>query len=294
MTNEDPTKYQASTPLVEAIFMDNEQESLKWIAELIEAGEDLNAFDYIAQTIPIEAAWRECVFDDQKSDAAVNLLLNNGVQVEPIESLGFYLTNLFVLGPIELTIRLMENGFRLSSQYRSTPIDEKTSEYDNLLTELLKAGLLDKVELLKPFGILELIDVFDDIGDSPLSSIASEGDRVLAEWLLKHGADINAHSESLIGSTALERAVENRHLKMIEFLLNRGANPNIRASMWKTVTERVSEFGSLKNKGIHDSNKDSGLIEIKRMVLAASKNFPPPMNPDGSISTVWPPDPKPK
>ena len=276
---------------MEAILLDDERESLKWVEELLKAGEDPNAFDHIAQTIPIEAAWREAVFSEQRTDAAVHLLLDQNADICQVQSLNFDILDLVISGSIDLTLLMLSKGLSLSWFYYLTEIQEKNCSWDNLLTVLLEHGMFDKIEQLMPHGVLEFIEVYDYLGDSPLSTMAMNGNRELAEWLLKHGANINAFSQSLIGNTPLDRADENHDLLMIEFLLQRGANPNVPTHMWITVTDRVSKYGSAKKKGHHDSSKDADLQEIKRMVLEASKKFPPPTYPNGTTPKVWPPNP---
>lgn len=291
-TDPQPVPYKPSTPLVEAIQLDDEEESVRWVQELLDAGEDPNAFDHVAQMFPLDAAWSEAVWEEQKSDRVLRLLLERGADVQIMAEKSLYLFELFVQGPFELTSMMFKHGLNFSSFYYTTELGERICSCDNLLTELIEAGKYEKIKQLEPFGILEFIHMFDDLGDAPLGYFAREGDRIAADWLLKHGADINLHSESLIGSTALDRAVHEHDLRMIEFLLNRGANPNIPTWMWITATDRVSKYGSVKTKGHHDSSKDADLVDIKRMVLEASKKFPPPTYPDGSKPKVWPPDPK--
>lgn len=289
-----PVANKPSTPLVEAIQLDDEKESVRWVEELLNAGEDPNVFDHVAQMFPLDAAWSEAVWEEQKTDRSLRLLLERGADVQTMADKSLYLFDLIVRGPVELTSFMFQHGLDFNSFYYTTELGERNCSCDNLLTELLEAGDYEKAKQLEPHGILEFIHIFDDLGDAPLGYFAREGDRTAADWLLKHGADINLHSESLIGSTALDRAVHEHDLRMIEFLLNRGANPNIPTWMWITATDRVSEYGSSKSKGRHDSSKDADLIEIKRMVLDASKKFPPPTYPDGSKPKIWPPDPKSK
>jgi hypothetical protein len=286
-----PVAYKPSTPLVEAIQLDDEKESVRWVEELLNAGEDPNVFDHVAQMFPLDAAWSEAVWKEQKTDRSLRLLLESGADVRTMADKSPYLSTLIVNGPVEITHHMFEHGLGWSCLYSTTQIGERICGFDNPLTELIEAGDYEKLKKLEPLGILDFIHVFDELGDAPLGYFAREGNRIAADWLLKHGADINLHSESRIGDTALDRAVHEHDLRMIEFLLNRGANPNIPTWMWITATDRVSEYESPKSKGRHDASKDSDLIEIKRMVLDASKKFPPPTYPDGSKPKVWPPEP---
>lgn len=276
---------------MEAVLLDDEQESYRWTKELLESGEDPNVFDHIASTVPLEMAWRMMTYDTQRSDAIVRLLLDHGAQVEPLRELPFDVSSHIVKGSIDVALLMLEQGLTLSWFYSTTQIGEKTCGWDNLLTELLTEKQFTKIDQLRAHGILDYLHVFDGLGDSPLSTMADEGDREAAQWLIGQGADINAHSLSQIGSTPLDRAVNNHDLKTVEFLLNRGANPNIPTWMWITATDRVSKHGPAKKKGRHDASKDADLVEIKRLVLEACKKFPTPIYPNGTSPGVWPPDP---
>lgn len=279
---------------MEAIQLDDDKESVRWVQELLDAGEDPNAYDKTTQMFPMDAAWSEAVWEEHRTDHVVRLLLEAGANLQVLAEKSPYVNGLILNGQIDLTLLMFRHGLKLSEFYYTTEIGERHCGTDNLLTRLLKQGEYEKIEQLEPFGILEFIHIFDDLGDAPLGYFAREGDRIAAGWLLKHGANINLHSESIIGDTALDRAIHEHNIQMIEFLLNRGANPNIPTWMWITATDRVSEYGTAKTKGHHDSSKDADLIEIKRIVLEASKKFPPPTYPDGSKPKVWPPHPKPK
>jgi len=290
----EPSRYPASTLLVEAIQLDSEPESLKWAQDLLKAGEDPNAFDHIAQTLPLEAAWREAAWEDHKSDTALKVLLESGADVQLLTERSLYSLDLIARGPVDLTLLMIEHGLDLSSLYYTTEIGERHCGWDNPLTMLLEIADFTKINQLEPFGILDFVHIYDELGDAPLGYFAREGNRDIADWLLKHGADINARNEYHIGNTALDRAIHEHDLYMIEFLLNRGANPNIPTWMWITATDRVSKYGSARTKGRHDAKKDADLVEIKHIVLEASKNFQPPTYPDGSTPSVWPPDPSSK
>ena len=185
----------------------------------------------------------------------------------------------------------LKNGFKFDWFYRETEFGELVSGFTNPLTELLSNANYETADALVDHGILVFLRVFDYLSDPPLGCAAREGDLQAANWLIKHGADVNHHFESHAGSTPLDRAVQEHNLRMVEFLINRGANPNIPTWMWITATDRVSKIGPAKRKPRHDDSKEHDLQEIKRLVLDASKKFPPPTYPNGTTPEVWPPDP---
>lgn len=181
---------------------------------------------------------------------------------------------------------------KLDSLYTPNQLDEQVCNGDNLLTLLLENDRLDNINTLKPYGIMDFISRFDELGDSPLGSMANNHHMNQANWLIQSGADVNAHCGGLIGSTALDRAIESTDVEMTRFLLAAGANPNIPTLMWMTATDRAVnfmpdfEFRRKENRVIPDA------VQIREMILEASKNFPCPTMHDGSQPEVWPPKPR--
>jgi ankyrin repeat protein len=64
--------------------------------------------------------------------------------------------------------------------------------------------------------------------DRLLLSAVNDNDAAMADWMLKLGADINAHTSSAY--TPLNLAVKNGDIGMIQKLLAHGANPNQQAN----------------------------------------------------------------
>lgn len=81
------------------------------------------------------------------------------------------------------------------------------------------------------------VNEFDDLSRTPLH-YAVEGEHYkAAQWLLEHGAEVNANEEELIGETALCLAAQQDYPEMVELLLKHGANPDIPG--WMQLTARV-------------------------------------------------------
>jgi ankyrin repeat protein len=81
------------------------------------------------------------------------------------------------------------------------------------------------------------LELFDDLEKAPLH-YAVENDQLEAvKWLLDHGANINSNNEPKIGETALCIAAQGLSLQVVEFLLKRGADPDING--WMGLTARI-------------------------------------------------------
>lgn len=266
------------TPLLEAISLPDEREALGSVRKLLDAGEDPNRFDHFEQVYPVEAAWNEAAIQQRQRDPVLEMLLERGADVGLIRKTSDTLTDPIVRGPLGLTLLMFEHGLTFEPLYTTTELGERVcSGMDNPLTMLIEEEAFDTIERLTPHGIMAFINAYNDLGESPLGSMARLGNRRGAQWLLDRGADINLHSESLIGDTPLDRAVHEHDTRMIEFLLRRGANPNIPTWMWITAPDRVCD------------PKNDTPPEITRMVMEACVRFPAPTYPNGMKPTQWPP-----
>jgi uncharacterized protein len=80
-----------------------------------------------------------------------------------------------------------------------------------------------------------------------LHDMAQKGDIDKAALLIKHGADINAVDEEY-RSTPLAMAAHWGQTKMVEYLLDRGADPNKAGAIWATPVSwsRKKEFADIE------------------------------------------------
>lgn len=283
---DDQSQYRPATPLMEAILLEDEQESLRWVKELLESGENPNTKDLILCRTPLEAAWVEGRTD------LIKLFLAHGCRVEFDAGMldEVYIAN----APIEASTLIFEAGLSFQVFLGTNQLNETMCiTGSNPLTYFLEEELWGHIEQFKKYDLMCLLNAFEMLGLTPLAEMARDGNFEQAQWLLKQGADVNAFCEGLIGCTAIENAVESRDIPMIILLIDAGANPNIPTWMWNTCVDRVINFGP-KKKRRHIPEKESDLVEIKRRILDASKKFPPPTYPDGSKPKVWPPEPKAK
>jgi len=98
-------------------------------------------------------------------------------------------------------------------------------------------------------------NVFDEIGRTPLHYATRNEFFEIAEVLIQNGADINAHDEKTIGHTPIADIAGRCSLKMIQFLIKHGANPNIRGWMRLSALETAAENKSEDKWRIHDCLK---------------------------------------
>lgn len=85
------------------------------------------------------------------------------------------------------------------------------------------SGDLEKVKVLLKANP-DLVFSHRTTGDTPLHRAALNNQKAVAEFLLAHGADLNARN--LIGQTPLLEAVMQNHKEMVELLLAKNADVN--------------------------------------------------------------------
>jgi ankyrin repeat protein len=115
---------------------------------------------------------------------------------------------------------------------------------------------------------------FDDLSKTPLH-YAVEGEHYkAAEWLLKMGAEVDAHQEELIGETALCQAARQNYPELVELLLKYGANPDLPGWMQITVPASGRTAGKTKKakKSPLSSRSTSPLRKIRWPAVRAAPN----------------------
>jgi ankyrin repeat protein len=83
------------------------------------------------------------------------------------------------------------------------------------------------------------VNAFDDIGMTPLHYAARGEHYEAAEFLIRSGADVNAHDESRIGNTPLGQVAGECSLRMAHLLVDAGADPTIPGWMQLTALHRA-------------------------------------------------------
>jgi len=83
------------------------------------------------------------------------------------------------------------------------------------------------------------VNRFDDLGKTPLHYAAASEHLNVVDLLLRHGANVNAHDDRVIGNTPLADVSETCSCEMAQRLLNAGADPTIRGWMSLSAIDRA-------------------------------------------------------
>jgi len=84
------------------------------------------------------------------------------------------------------------------------------------------------------------VNLFDDMGHTPMHRAVSGGQCKALEALLRHGAVVNANHQETVGETPLALAVQGNHPGLVRLLLEAGADPDIAGWMGVTARDRAS------------------------------------------------------
>jgi len=123
---------------------------------------------------------------------------------------------------------------------------DRGSDY-RMLVAALKGNAAEVAQLLDK-GVSP---DFSCHGLTPLIACSLGGQQEVAQLLLARGAKVNFHSGS--GPTALMTAAANSYIELVQFLLDHGAEPNIKASfIWTTLTLTGDECRDLDQLGAVD------------------------------------------
>jgi ankyrin repeat protein len=85
------------------------------------------------------------------------------------------------------------------------------------------------------------INVFDDLGKTALHWAAKNERLDVAEFLIEHGADVNARHAQTNGDTALGEVAGNCSIKMARLLVEADADPSIRGWMNLNALDRAKK-----------------------------------------------------
>jgi ankyrin repeat protein len=116
--------------------------------------------------------------------------------------------------------------------------DENGYEQE-LLHFAAQHGDLSRIERLIVDG--SDINAFDSLGKTPLHWAAKGEHLNVAAFLIKHGADVNAHHNPSMGDTPLGEIAGNCSFEMARILVDAGADPSIRGWMQLNALDRAKE-----------------------------------------------------
>jgi ankyrin repeat protein len=100
-----------------------------------------------------------------------------------------------------------------------------------------EAGDLLAVQELLAYGCL--VNAFDELGRTPLHFAVSGEQFAVVNYLLRHGANINARDEHVLGTSPLDEAASSCSLQMVRLLVGSGADPTMRGWMQINAVDRA-------------------------------------------------------
>ena len=135
---------------------------------------------------------------------------------------------------------------------------EIEAEYSRRIKKLKYLAMFITVSILIGifFVVIPVGEVIFFFKSSPLGYLSSHGWRGGVEFLIKHGADVNAKEISL-GRTPLYRAVHRGHKDIVILLLQNGADVNI--------------SNKAKDTPLHTA-VDVGFMDIMKILLEHGAN----------------------
>lgn len=85
------------------------------------------------------------------------------------------------------------------------------------------------------------VNAFDELGRTPLHYAVRGEHFAVIDYLLRQGAEINAHDERVIGDTPLGEASSTCSLKMAQILVASGADPTVQGWMQLSALDRAAQ-----------------------------------------------------
>jgi ankyrin repeat protein len=128
-----------------------------------------------------------------------------------------------------------------STTVAPTPAPNLPESPGEALHRAVRAGNLAGVQRLIAAGAP--VDARDDLGSTPLLDAAWAGKAEIADFLIQHGADVNAHHREA-GSTPLQYAVLTGRPDMVSLLLKSGARTAGRYRDGQSVLHIAAARGS--------------------------------------------------
>ncbi|CAI5526990.1 unnamed protein product [Closterium sp. Naga37s-1] len=111
------------------------------------------------------------------------------------------------------------------------------------------------------------VDVKDDEGETPLMLAARDDHSDAATWLVQHGASVATSAEKS-GAQAIHHAAGHGSVKILELLLDNGADPNAQSDagpplLWACGHGKVAAAGVLLTRGANpDTPTEDGVTSL--------------------------------
>jgi hypothetical protein len=142
------------------------------------------------------------------------------------------------------------------------------AEYRTIVAEnpdVLAQGGVGHLATAAGCGHLAMVEYLASIGvdlngssylGTPLTAVARKGTPAMAQWLLDHGAEIDRSPDDGRDNPLFAATVENR-VEMVEFLLDRGANPdalygNRNVMAYARFWRKDAVIAALERRGIEE------------------------------------------
>ena len=113
---------------------------------------------------------------------------------------------------------------------------------------------------------------FDELGKTPLHYAVLGEHFAVVDYLLRHGADINAQDERMIGNTPLSEAASTCSLRMAQLLVKSGADPTLRGWMQLNALDRAKQRRHSEGTGSEGQAVYELLCEAARKRKAKREN----------------------
>ena len=108
------------------------------------------------------------------------------------------------------------------------------------------------------------VNAFDELGKTALHYAVLKERLAVVEFLIRHGANVNAHDERTIGDTPLGEAASTCSLQMARLLTDSGADPTVRGWMQLNALNRAKERRRRQGTGSEGQAVYELLREVSR------------------------------
>ena len=121
--------------------------------------------------------------------------------------------------------------------------------YKKMITKVELDKLAEKYETKEffyddPIGIPNRFKDKKDKGWAVLNSACHSGSMELVQWLVEHGANVNA--KNIKGETVLHSAAYSGNMELVQWLIERGANVKAKDKERNTVVTYAEWSGNLE------------------------------------------------